>query len=197
MKKITIAIACNRTVKAKTMQCLLEMITHGGFDFHIVIAEHGYTIAENRTICAVRAIRNKSDFLLFIDDDMIFPANTCERLVSLDKDIVGPPYRGRTINSKRIVTLLNGNKVNLDEPHGKEFDEPFEVQAKGTGVMLVKTEVFKMDRPWFDFEFSDLGACTMGEDYFFCRKAREKGFKIWCDPTLSIKHIGDYLYGSI
>ena len=157
-----------------------------------------HAIAENRTYCAVKAIRNESEFLLFIDDDMIFPPNTCERLVSLDKDIVGPPYRSRMITGKRIVTLLDGNRVDLDEQKGKEFKEPFEVSAKGTGVLLIKTEIFKnMERLWFDFEFSELGACTMGEDYFFCRKARENGAEIWCDPLLEIKHLGDYLYGTI
>ena len=173
------------------------MITHGGFDFHIVVAEHGYTIAENRTVIAVKAIRNESDFVLYIDDDMTFPPETRELLVSLDKDIVGPPYRGRTINSKKLMELPNGNKISLDEPHGTEFDEPFEVVAKGTGVMLVNIDVFKMERPWFEFKFSKEGACLEGEDYFFCKKARKLGKEVWCDPTLSITHLGDYLYGSI
>ncbi len=29
-----------------------------------------------------------------------------------------------------------------------------------------------------------------GEDYVFCRRAREAGFKIWIDPTIVLNHAG-------
>ena len=29
-----------------------------------------------------------------------------------------------------------------------------------------------------------------GEDYVFCRRARQAGFKIWIDPSIKLDHAG-------
>lgn len=34
----------------------------------------------------------------------------------------------------------------------------------------------------------------LGEDYSFCRKAREAGCEIWVDPSFEVRHHGDYPY---
>ena len=196
MYKITVAVISNRQIKAKTTQSLLEMIARGKYDFHFVVAEHGYTIAENRTYCAVKAANNNSDFLFFVDDDMVFPLETLDILVEQDKDVIGPAYKSRKADAKRTAAILEGGFIDLDTVEEDKYQKTFECKAKGTGVLLIKVGVFeKMDRPWFDFVYDkDLGVCTMGEDYFFCKKAREQGFKIWCDPTIKIGHLGDFTY---
>jgi hypothetical protein len=40
----------------------------------------------------------------------------------------------------------------------------------------------------FDFETHD--HVFHGEDYVFCRKAREAGFKVYIDPEIDMEHIG-------
>jgi hypothetical protein len=60
--------------------------------------------------------------------------------------------------------------------------------------MLVDTGVFKLiDMPWFFFK-SLGGNAFMGEDYWFCERAKEKGIEIWCDPTIAVGHLGTYQY---
>jgi hypothetical protein len=63
--------------------------------------------------------------------------------------------------------------------------------------MLVKTKVFKaMEEPYFYFE--QLGNNKiLGEDIYFCIKAKDEGFDTWVDHDLSkgIRHIGQYVYG--
>jgi len=34
----------------------------------------------------------------------------------------------------------------------------------------------------------------VGEDVAFCQQAAEAGLEIWCDPTITLSHIGDYHY---
>ena len=185
--KITLGIPCNRTVQAETMQSLLDMIAKSEHDFHFVIATQGYTIAENRTLIAVRAIENKSDYLLFIDDDMVFPPNTLNRLLSREKDIIGIPYYARVLPRKSVVVLENGEELSGTVP-----GDLFKCQHVGTGVMLIKTEVFKnIIRPWFQFKTNADGCTVQGEDAHFCEVARNKGYSIYCDSTLPVRHIGD------
>lgn len=166
------------------------MIAHSDYDFHFVIATQGYTIAENRTLIAVKAIENKSDYLLFLDDDMVFPKDTLERLIAREKDIVGIPYFARVLPRKSVIVLESGEELVGEVP-----SELFKCQHVGTGVMLIKTEVFKnIIRPWFQFKTNSDGCTVQGEDAFFCEVARNKGYDIWCDSTLSINHVGDYLF---
>jgi hypothetical protein len=75
-----------------------------------------------------------------------------------------------------------------------------------TAFMLVRREVFeqmvaahpewkyydkKTDRMipcLFDFQLTEEG--YIGEDYLFCDRAREIGFEVWIDPSISLGHMG-------
>ena len=52
----------------------------------------------------------------------------------------------------------------------------------------------KLSHPWFFYEHDDKGNLTVGDDAWFCRKARKAGFKIYCDPTIEVGHVGEYTY---
>jgi hypothetical protein len=56
--------------------------------------------------------------------------------------------------------------------------------------------VQRIPRPLFDAPaiIPNPEVTPMGEDLYFCRKARAWGLEVWCDPTIEIKHIGDYEY---
>lgn len=176
------------------------MIAHSSeYDFHFAFIDSGYTIAENRNYLAAQAIKNECDFLLMIDDDMIFPPETLEVMVGRNKDIIGLPYNVKALpkpgsdeRQRHNVTYLPTNDPS-EEP---DMTEPFEVLAIGGGVMLVKTEVFKkLDQPHFGFDSYENGMTKVGEDSWFCYKATKNGYKIWCDPTLEgLGHIGEYIY---
>ena len=71
----------------------------------------------------------------------------------------------------------------------------FECDALGGGLLLIKTDVFrKVKQPHFWYKIFDNGMVEMSNDWWFCEKARETGYEIWCDPTIEVGHIGDYEY---
>jgi hypothetical protein len=43
-------------------------------------------------------------------------------------------------------------------------------------------------------EQDEEGNRAMTEDCGFFLQAQKKGYKVWCDPTLGLKHVGDYEY---
>jgi hypothetical protein len=100
------------------------------------------------------------------------------------------------------------------------LNQPFEVLESGTGFMMIKRESLELwrdsypemeytpDHPRtsnFDgtrkihaFFHCDIDADTnqyLSEDYFFCRKARKAGIKVWLFPWIELKHTGTYTFG--
>ena len=193
--KITLAIPTNRGLEPETFQCLLELVAYGGYDFHIVVAEEGYTIAENRNYMAVKALNNNSEYILMIDDDMTFQPDVLDKLIKNNKDIIGVSYHPRTDMGDRLKWLDETHHINLETTKDPKYKDTFECHATGTGIVLIKCEVFKkMKRPWFMFEYYETGQCKLGEDWFFCREAKKEGFKIYTDPKLKVGHLGEKIF---
>lgn len=151
-----------------------------------IIATEGYTIAENRNYCVYQALKNECSHLLFIDDDMTFPPDTLDYLLEVDKPIVGVYSFSRKLPLSPTVKFIGA----APEERPKE---PFECDQVGMGVALIKTDIFKdIPAPWFRFESSPTGFTIEGEDGHFCNKAKKQGHEVWCDPRISVGHIGDY-----
>jgi hypothetical protein len=97
--------------------------------------------------------------------------------------------------------------------------EPMEVAEAGTGFMLipretlikwkeaypemsykpdhVRTENFDgktMIHAFFDCIIDPVSKRYLSEDYFFCRKARDIGLRIWTCPWMQLQHIGAYVF---
>jgi GT2 family glycosyltransferase len=182
----------------------MELVAHGGYEFNILVAEEGYTTAENRNYIAVQAVNNKSDYLLMIDDDMVFPPDTLDKLIASDKDIIGATYHSRGSNAKikivpsNIMSIAENDKgkyINLETETDPKYKDIFECYATGTGIMLIKTNVFlKIPQPWFEFTYYPNGKCENGEDWNFCFKAKKNNYKIYTDPTIKIGHLGEIIY---
>jgi hypothetical protein len=74
----------------------------------------------------------------------------------------------------------------------EEWSKPqlMEVDATGTGCLLIRTEVFlNMDYPWFEFTKTEAGK-VVGEDVGFCKKAKKAGYKIYVDTSINCGHMG-------
>jgi len=146
------------------------------------------------------AIRNECDFILWIDSDMRFPRDALFRLWAHNKDIVGVNYSKRTLPAMYVGIKRTGEiegdrgqrLITNDETTGLETCE-----ALGFGFLLMHMDVIyemgeKKCAPFFIQEYDFENMRNTGEDVWFCKKAAECGFEIWCDHDLSkeIKHIG-------
>lgn len=183
--KIAIALPTNRGLKPKTLQSLLELIAYKNFNFEIIIGTEGFTTAENRTWMTVKAIKAGCTHLFCVDDDMIYEKDTLEKLMSHNKDIVGARYANRR-GAGEVIGYKEGIASDT---------ELFECESLGGGCVLIKSEVFtKVPQSWFWYKIADNGMVTMSHDWYFSEKAREHGYKIYCDPTIKPGHIGTKEY---
>lgn len=198
--KILIGIPTNRQIQPQTVLSLANMIEKSKREHELMflIASGGYTIAENRNYLCVQAIKNKCDYVMMIDDDMIFPPETLNSLIGADKDYVGVIAHSRTLPAMPVVTPFNIEEISLtDKLMGniKFPDTLFKVKGVGGSVTLLKTSVLdKLEKPWYGFKSHDTGMTRVGEDYWFCEALTKAGIDIWVDPSLKIGHIGNYIY---
>ena len=189
--KIAIASLSNRGFKPETVRSLLELDCP--YEKKIIMATQGYHIAENRNFIAIQAINSNCDYIFMVDDDMIFPSDTLERLLAHKKSIVGVAYHPRFEIDKDTHKPLDKTHIRTLKEEGA--DKLFECEAVGTGVMLINTMILnEIAKPWFKISNHETGYTTMGEDWWFCEQAIKAGFKVWCDPTIEIGHIGQQIY---
>ena len=181
---ILIGVPCGENVKARTAFSLFNL--RGGPSLSMEI---GADIAYNRNKLVMQALKGDYTHIFFVDSDMVFEKDTIEKMRAQNKDIVGLAANRRKLPLESVVKPLHKDDENKPLP-----TVVFEAASCGTGVMLIKTDVFrKIPAPWFDFEYDEKGD-RVGEDVGFCRKAREAGYKIWVDPTIPVRHVGEYLY---
>jgi len=154
----------------------------------------------------VEAFRNSDcTHMLFIDSDLGWPPMAVKALLDHDLDFVAGVYPTRGIERTftfRPVTKSDGSIVISDKGLLKCDYIP-------AGFMLMKKQAIeKMCTAFPELYFKpkdsrcpdDKGYCLFntelwngefwGEDYFFCRKAREAGLEIWVDPMIQFNHAG-------
>ncbi len=195
--KIAIGVASSGTIHSKMAFSLIETIRlNKDIDFLPVIQSGGY-IAENKAKITEIALNCLCSHIFFVDHDMKFPPETLPKLLSYDKNIIGAMYNYRYLPLEPMVKYLKEDgdwTPKLEESVIKQIpNEIFEVGATGGGMLLVKTSVFnKLTKPYFEMEQDEEGYRSVTEDSGFYLKAQKQGFKVWCCPTLNIKHEGFY-----
>lgn len=136
----------------------------------------------------VRELEPDVDWLFFMDDDHTFHPDILLRLLDRNVDIIQPLVSTRKPPYRPYGYMHNGQDYESltwsDFPlHGIR-----EVDAVGTGGMLVRRRVLdEVGDPWF--EEGRTGAEHLGEDLYFCTKARAAGFKVYVDCDVRMGHM--------
>jgi cellulose synthase/poly-beta-1,6-N-acetylglucosamine synthase-like glycosyltransferase len=165
-----------------------------------VYTSQGTLIFDQRNSLVHTAVMEKCDYILFIDADMRFPKNTLERLLAHKKDIIGVNATTRMMPPKptaRNIQINEDGSVDWLEVFSNKEKGIGKVDAIGCGVMLIKTSCLKdIPQPYFYFE-QLLKGKLLGEDIYFCIKAKDAGIDTWVDHDLSMEigHVGSYTYG--
>lgn len=191
--KIAITIPTNRGFKAKTVEALCNLVNYTAKKHELVfiMPTEGFNTAENRNLCVAKALNQGCEYILFSDDDMVYPENLLERLLDRQKDIIGVLYGVRHL--PRAFVIEYGDIITSDTEAEKQ-SEPFTCNAIGTGFLLMKADIFhKIPQPHFGYKWNDNGSVKMSTDWFMLEKAREAGYEVWCEPII-IKHLGTYEY---
>lgn len=154
----------------------------------------GSRLHEMRNELVVQAIKDKCTHVMFIDNDMAFPAWAIPMLLNYDLPIIGANCATKTFPSRPTARSFDLKEIyTMPENEG-----PQQVLQVGTAFLLINTDVFfDMGIPYFDQPYLPEKNYSIGEDVYFCRMAMERGnVPTFICHTVSkeIKHIGEFYY---
>ena len=198
--KLYVAILNDGWIRVEyIMRVLPWLIKTSGVDVTLedLALTWAHPISNNRNQITKRFLETDADFLLMIDNDVIPLMNPAE-MVFADKDIIGFPAKVRqglsslnwTAYIKCPVAVSSGDSyipVDLDAIDDKV--DLLEVDAVGTGCILVKRGVLENLKAPFHCKYDEDGILTTGTDFAFCEKAKEAGYKIHTTPQRYCEHI--------
>jgi hypothetical protein len=149
---------------------------------------HGPSPARNRNLIIAEAIKLDCTHVFFVDDDMAFKPDTLMRLLAHDKDIVTGLYLMRPNPHQPIIFQSVDATGRCSHRYLDETDSGLiEIVNCGLGVCLINTRVFKaMSNPWVTL--GQIEQDNWCDDIHFFNKAREAGFKIYCDVDTPAGH---------
>ena len=178
-----------------------------GIPFTLETLPNCSLISLGRSIMLHRALQDKSwTHCLWIDSDLRFKPEYIHSMILDDKDIVGGfyPKKGLPIDF-----------ASSPAPGGEDTEFLFETIYVATGFMLVKREVIeKMYEHYYDelnFYYQggpgnvhlfhpiideETNRLFLTEDYAFCKRARDIGFKCYMSKRFELPHIGVMEYSA-
>lgn len=196
MKKILIAVPCMNQVPAEFADNLARLTAYGCPGYKIgLTTKIGSLIYTSRDDIAKEAIESGADYVMWFDSDMMFPQDIIQQMmVHLERDdvdIVSGLYFRRV---QPFTPVLYDKLEQLEDGgiHWSTFSEIpaelFEVGGCGFGAVLMTTDIFIAVQNKYHQMFTPMFGA--GEDLSFCIRARDLGYRIWCDPTIPLGHIG-------
>jgi hypothetical protein len=174
---------------------LIKTTTQMGINVHLFFDASTILINQRERLIE-QAIEVKSEWVLWLDSDMMFPSTTLLRLLAHKQDIVACNYMKRS-HPFKSVTFMDTNDWESWVPIQSE-DELLTVEATGMGCLLMKTSVFQnLNKPYFEYTFQPTTKDWLGEDFTLFKKLNELGYQLKIDMNLSneIYHIGTFAYG--
>lgn len=170
----------------------------------------GYSaIDAARSQMATDALAQRFDELVWIDSDVVFNPDDVDRLRAHDLSIVCGLYPKKGPREFACAFLPDTRSVRFGTGGGLT-----EVLYCGFGFVYTRRAVYdaireKLKLPTCNQRFGSLlvpyfaplavkdgdGAWYLSEDYAFCERARQGGFRVMADTTIRLWHVGTYRFG--
>jgi hypothetical protein len=162
--------------------------------------------ARNRLV--TNAIADGFDEILWIDSDIVFPVDAVAHIRSLKLPIVSGIY-----TKKGVAELSCALKPTTKKVVFGAGGSVFEVKYAPTGFLYTRAEVYEAVRAFHRLPVCNVPAHPvipyflplvtgnedgswnyLSEDFSFCQRASDAGYKIMADSRIRLLHVGAYSY---
>lgn len=176
---------------------LKEELTKANLKHDWLIGRNESLVTRARNEMTAKFLTTSFERMMWLDADIEFEPDDVAKLWNLDADIAVGFYCMKR-DDLPLSAWKDGKLVKIEDCP----NEPFPVDFAGTGFMMIKREVIEyLAKNAEEYEGPDgrVSALYMtpihndgfeSEDYHFCRKAKEAGFKVFGDPSIRLKHWG-------
>lgn len=149
-------------------------------------------IAGARNTIVRRALENGSEWVLFLDDDHVYPSDLLFRLLAHEQPMMCSLYLGRAQPFAPVVYSHRAEDGLYDSIDLTQLPDQglLKVHACGGAGTLIRSEVFRAisDEPnWY--EHGHVGEWNASEDIIFCEKVQAAGFDIFLDLEARLGHM--------
>lgn len=158
------------------------------------IRVEGSRVDHQRNELVRSLLASEHEWMLMVDSDMTFSVADVDEVQVAAADVDARMVTGLICNAEGqpVVARREGHAYRLLDHD--ECKSQF-VDACGAAFLLVHREVYEaVGRnykgsafPWF--LFTEYQGRRLGEDFEFCRRAREAGYPIWLEASADIGHM--------
>ena len=164
----------------------------------------------SRNILAAQALREKAEYIFYLDSDVVPPLNVIARLLNHNLPIVTGLYWRRYEGLEPCIYRLS--EAGLPVPYSNEDLAQYgssiqEVEACGAGCMLIHSSVFEKLKPtveqfdlqdpvtkemltcWKFWEYIIHSNVNLSEDVVLASRVKGLGYKIHCDLSVRCGHL--------
>jgi hypothetical protein len=216
----------------KSVMMAFDLLRVNGHIVDFVDVSNESLINRARNTLTEIFLRGNFDYLLFIDADQGFEPDGVLRMINENLDVIAAPVPMKGINWSSVKALakagvenvqdytaiwnFNGLTDEAKEIISKTREQIIEVNNAGTGMILIKRDVFEQMKPYVKsyrnnqpsvgsiqindgmYNFWDLSVDDSGqllsEDYHFCKIWKSLGGKIHLAPYVRVTHAGTYWF---
>jgi hypothetical protein len=188
-KNVYINVLNQGTINTDLVKVLNTIIQQDGYRIGLNYP-HSKPITNNRNQIVQKFLAQKEyDYLMMIDSDIVPPPNIL-KLLDFQKDIITPlmfvMQRGEL-----LPLYLRMHKDGMYDFTRDYLERTglVEVDATGTGCIILSRKVLESIKHPFRNEYDSDGIKKLGNDLSFCKRAKEKGFKVYVHLDYVADHI--------
>jgi len=199
-KKIFVAVLNQGEIRIELSAFLHDLPFQGKYDTFVTYPNEK-PISNNRNkIVQEFLLKKEFDYLMMVDSDIVPPKNVLN-LVDFQKDVISPVCFIYQQNTVAPLILMRNREGTYQPAHFQGYEGLVEVDAVGTGCMILSRKVLEEVQSPFSDVFDSQGIRRYGMDIAFCKRAQDKGYKIYCHLDYIAKHyVGmdlSYVYKSL
>ena len=190
MAKVVLGIPTMGSIETRTFEALFK-IDRKEHCICPLVTEHALVYMA-RDMIVKKALENETtDYVWFVDSDIIVNKDTLNVLVKDDADIVTGCYPFKSETGSVVGLDMNLETITMYDLMKKRRNL-VKISRAGMGCCLIKKQVL-------EDVLRDYGTCftpidNLGEDYAFCERAKLCGYDIKIDRRVILQHIGKKVY---
>jgi len=176
-KSIFIGVLNQGEIRPELSNCLTKMSEQTDYDIFMRYSS-AKPIANNRNKMVQEFLAGSCDYMMMIDSDIV-PPPTVLAFADFEKDIIAAKcymYQQSMVAPVIFKRKSDGmyTPINAESSSGL-----IEVDAVGTGCIMLSRKVLEEIKAPFLNEYDQDGIKLWGLDIAFCRRAKEKGYKVY------------------